>query len=243
MRAEKAAALEMAPAPAQYAPAPFWPAARRPSRALAIPPRLFERWQEHADLLAELVGAPAALIRIAEADAVVVAVASRSDGNPYAPGESMARGGLYCEIALDLRREIALSDAVGVDAGGDDRLRRCAAREHGMPAYMGSPIFRPDGTAFGTLCVLDRVPRHFESRYRRLLLKFRDAIQADVAALAAPAGHEAEDAVRGQAAILEMIAAGAPLSVTLGHLIALMEAQMAGAICSVLLLDDDGVHI
>jgi signal transduction histidine kinase len=112
-----------------------------------------------------------------------------------------------------------------------------------MAAYMGVPLARPDGAPFGTLAVLDRKPRSFSNACRRLLFQFRDTIQSDLATLAARDGGQAEETLRGQARILEMIAAGAPLAVTLGNLVSLIEGQMPDAICSILLLDEDGQHI
>ena len=56
--------------------------------------------------------------------------------------------------------------------------------------------------------------------------------------------HKNEEAFReGQSRILEMIAAGAPLSEILNRLVLLIEAQSPGMLCSVLLLSDDGNHI
>ena len=213
------------------------PLAQRRAEA-DVPPSVALRWQEMADILAEVCGAPAALVRLAEPEHLAVLIASRTPDNPYRPGARVRRGGLYCEIALDLKRHIVLTDA-----SGDPHLRLSAEREHGMLAYLGVPLVRPDGALFGTLCVLDRKPRNFEGPCRRLLLQFRDTIQSDLAALAARDDTHAEEALRGQARILEMIAAGAPLAVTLTHLIGMIEEQMPDALCSVLLLDEDGQHI
>jgi two-component system cell cycle sensor histidine kinase/response regulator CckA len=47
----------------------------------------------------------------------------------------------------------------------------------------------------------------------------------------------------GQARVLEMIATNAPLGETLAALVRLIEAQVTGLRCSILLLDDDGVHL
>jgi signal transduction histidine kinase len=48
---------------------------------------------------------------------------------------------------------------------------------------------------------------------------------------------------RGQSELLEMIAKGAPLKETLTRLMLLIESQTEGVYCSVLLLDEDGIHI
>ena len=56
--------------------------------------------------------------------------------------------------------------------------------------------------------------------------------------------HKNEGAFRiGQSRILEMIAAGAPLSEILNSLVLLIEAQSPEMLCSVLLLSADGNHI
>src|SRR5467141_608335 len=47
----------------------------------------------------------------------------------------------------------------------------------------------------------------------------------------------------GESRILEMIARDAPLEETLENLVRVVEAQFAGLLCSVLLLDDDGQHV
>ena len=47
----------------------------------------------------------------------------------------------------------------------------------------------------------------------------------------------------GQAQILEMIAINAPLEEVLVHLVRLVESQLTGIFCSVLLLEADGVHL
>ncbi|MFO0987892.1 MAG: ATP-binding protein [Alphaproteobacteria bacterium] len=204
--------------------------------AFELPPASGVRWQEIADLLAELANVPAALIRIAGPAGFEVLIASRSTGNSFVPGERRRRGGLYCEATLDLGRLLVVSDA-----GADRALRRSAEREHGMAAYMGVPLVQADGTPFGTLCVLDRKPRHFANHLSRLLMHFRGTIQADLAAITRRHEQRAEETLRGQAQILEMVAAGAPLSVTLAHLVGFIESQSPGALCSILMLDEDGV--
>lgn len=59
----------------------------------------------------------------------------------------------------------------------------------------------------------------------------------------APAAKAEDDFQVGQSRILQMIAAGAPLSEILTRLVLLIEAQSPDMLCSVLLLSDDGNHI
>jgi PAS domain S-box-containing protein len=56
--------------------------------------------------------------------------------------------------------------------------------------------------------------------------------------------HRAEILQAGQAHILEMIAVAAPLDQTLGSIALLVESlSTGGALCSILLLDEDGLHV
>ena len=52
-----------------------------------------------------------------------------------------------------------------------------------------------------------------------------------------------ETLLDGQKQILEMIATGTPLPDTLTALVRLIEAQSPGMLCSILLLDEDGIHL
>src|SRR5262245_43106924 len=47
----------------------------------------------------------------------------------------------------------------------------------------------------------------------------------------------------GQSSVLEMIAMGKPLEKTLDALVRLVEADLHGTLASILLLDNDGVHL
>src|SRR5215471_5438448 len=54
---------------------------------------------------------------------------------------------------------------------------------------------------------------------------------------------ETADLLKGQNQVLEAIARGAPVAETLDLLLRVIEAQCAGMLCSILLLDTDGVHV
>jgi two-component system cell cycle sensor histidine kinase/response regulator CckA len=52
-----------------------------------------------------------------------------------------------------------------------------------------------------------------------------------------------DSAMEAHSRVLERIASGAPLGEVMGEVVALVEQQLPGAMCSVLLLDADGVHL
>jgi hypothetical protein len=52
-----------------------------------------------------------------------------------------------------------------------------------MISYLGVPIGWPDGRIFGTICVRDNKRNEYSEAYLKLLLHFRDILQADLKSL------------------------------------------------------------
>ena len=66
-----------------------------------IPQSFISKWQEIVDLLAKIIGIPAALIMKVENDFMEVFISSKSDNNPYHVGQKEHWNGLYCETVIN----------------------------------------------------------------------------------------------------------------------------------------------
>lgn len=140
-----------------------------------IPRDTFKKWQEIVDMMAELIGIPAALImRVVESD-IEVFVSSRSDGNPYHPGdhEHLFGSGLYCETVINTKDKLLIQNALV-----DDKWKNNPDIKLDMISYLGFPIMLPDGKPFGTICVLDNKENAYSQTYENLIRSFRDIIQS-----------------------------------------------------------------
>ncbi len=134
-------------------------------------------WQEIVDTMADIMGIPAGLImRLNEPD-IEVLVSSKGQSNPYHPGdkEKVWGSGLYCETVLKSRNKLLVPNALA-----DENWKNNPDIKLQMISYMGFPILLPDGSAFGTICVLDKDENAYTDKYEKLLRKFRDLIQADL---------------------------------------------------------------
>lgn len=143
-----------------------------------VPDVILKKWQEIADLLAELFSVPAALIMRTENEYMEVFVSSNSENNPYSPGDKEHWYGLYCETVIKTQKKLVIPDATRDplwDHNPDIKL--------GMICYMGVPINYPDNSPFGTLCVLDRKEHYFSEEFHNLLLRFKNVIELDIAFL------------------------------------------------------------
>jgi signal transduction histidine kinase len=140
-----------------------------------IPDELLVKWQEIADLLAELISVPATLIMKTENEYMEVFVSSKTGGNPYHVGDKEEWYGLYCETVIKTQKQLLVPNAltdVKWDKNPDIKL--------GMVSYLGVPINFPDNTPFGTLCVLDSRENYYSTNHERLLQQFKRVLEQDL---------------------------------------------------------------
>src|SRR6056297_2980588 len=141
-----------------------------------IPDSFLKKWQEIADLLANIIQVPAALIMKVENETMEVFSASKTENNPYNIGDKEHWHGLYCETVIKTQKKLNIPNALkdkDWDKNPDLKL--------GMLAYLGFPINFPDKTPFGTLCVLDSEERQFTAEQDKILLQFKNTIELDLA--------------------------------------------------------------
>ncbi len=146
---------------------------------LTVPQITFEGWQKTADLMAELVNVPAALIMRVHRREIDVFVSSKSEGNVYEAGErAPLDSGLYCETVMDTRRELFVPGALkdpSWDHNPDIAL--------GMVSYYGLPLTWPSGEIFNTFCILDTKENPYSNKYLELMRYLRDSIQLSIASI------------------------------------------------------------
>lgn len=147
------------------------------SSQLEISEDTIKKWQNIVDIMAELIDIPTALImRLVESD-IEVFVSSRSDANPYHPGdhEHFLGSGLYCETVINTAKKLLIPNALV-----DKKWKNNPDIKLNMISYLGFPIVLPDGKAFGTICVLDNKENAYSGTFENLIENFRDIIQSQL---------------------------------------------------------------
>ncbi len=152
---------------------------------IQIPPEIIHKWQEIADIIAEIVNVPSALVMKVDPPNIKVFISSESNGNPYERGElAPLNTGLYCETVMKTRQSLLVPDArldVEWKSNPDIKL--------GMISYLGFPVAWPNGQIFGTICVLDKKGNSYNELYRKFVLQCRDVLEADLSALTRLSGE------------------------------------------------------
>lgn len=140
-----------------------------------IPEEVLKKWQEIADLLAELLSIPSALIMKTENEFMEVYISSHSENNPYHVGDKEKWYGLYCETVIKTQKKLLVPNAAtdkNWDKNPDIKL--------GMISYLGVPINFPDNSPFGTLCVLDNKENYFSTKHEKLIQQFKRVLELDL---------------------------------------------------------------
>jgi hypothetical protein len=142
---------------------------------LEVPKDILENWQEIVNILAGTIGIPAALIMRHNDPYIEVFVSSKSEGNPYHPGEKekLYGSGLYCEKVIKTQDKLLVPDALA-----DVNWKNNPDVTLNMISYLGFPILLPDGKPFGTICVLDNKHNEHSENTVKLMLKFRSMIES-----------------------------------------------------------------
>ena len=142
---------------------------------IEVPNDTSDKWQNIVDIMAKLIQIPAALImRLVEPD-IEVFVSSKSEGNPYHPGdqEHIWGSGLYCETVIKTNQKLLIPNALE-----DEDWKNNPDIKLNMISYLGFPVLLPDGKPFGTICVLDSKENAYSETYEHLIINFREIIQS-----------------------------------------------------------------
>ncbi|MEX0320286.1 MAG: LuxR C-terminal-related transcriptional regulator [Ruegeria sp.] len=144
-----------------------------------IPSVTLANWQRLVDLVGQLADVPASLIMKTEAPDHAVLVTSDHPDNPYPQGMAFRlHPKLYCQGVFQRDGELVVEDA-----SCDPDWRDNEDMEHGMSFYIGLPLKWPDGSIFGTICVLDRQRNRRALLFREGLAQFARLVEADLALL------------------------------------------------------------
>ena len=146
------------------------------AHSIEVPSEIIRRWQEFVNLLAEIMQVPSACIMRVDPPHIKIFVSSTSEGNPCEPGALDT--GPYCETVMKTGQPLLVPDALENEAWKANPHVRL-----GMISYLGVPIAWPDGNIFGTICVRDNKRNDYSEAYLKLLLHFRDILQADLKSL------------------------------------------------------------
>lgn len=142
------------------------------TRDLKIPDEVVESWQKTVNITADMMGVSAGLIMKLDPPYIEVFSSSQSEENPYQVGDRKKLNGLYCAEVIKNDDKILIPNAKKSAKWKDNPNLK-----HGMISYLGYPLKWPDGSIFGTICVLDRRENPYSQQMEELLVQFKELVE------------------------------------------------------------------
>jgi len=140
-----------------------------------VPEAYLRKWQDTIDMLAGVFDVPAGLIMRVHEEEIEVLVRSLTENNPYEAGEkAKLNTGLYCETVMSTRAPLHVPNALE-----DPVWRNNPDVELNMISYIGMPLFWPDNSVFGTVCILDEKQLNSSLNYQKLVKQIKEMIELD----------------------------------------------------------------
>lgn len=138
---------------------------------------IISAWQRLVNLMAELCGTPAGFIVQADDAEFKVVIANEKPENPYAAGSTIsANVNIFCRKVVELDSPLYEGKATENKAWADNP----EVTDDGFNTYLGYPLHWPDGSVFGTICVMDLEKSEYDERYHTLLNHFRDMAEKEL---------------------------------------------------------------
>jgi len=133
------------------------------------------KWQQTVDLLLELFDASScAVVQLRQGEFNVVTTSPKSGGllrqSQSWPRESES----FCRQVIENR------SLLYVDHAQQDEFWRQASLAVKANSYCGVPLYWPDGSPFGTLCVFDDKLTHYSATLQKVLGQLAALIMADL---------------------------------------------------------------
>ncbi|PPK98324.1 diguanylate cyclase (GGDEF)-like protein [Kineococcus xinjiangensis] len=187
--------------------------------------------------LAEVLGVPIAVINLVGTDHQCYP-AERGVG---APGTNVPDELSFCAYVVAGQAPLCVADASADPVFARNPLVQAGA----IRSFLGVPLVDEDGFALGALSVFDTRPREFSAADEAVLQTQARLVRALLAARRHEEAHRRHSRMlRLQRDVLDAIASGRPLPEVLERLAVHVEALLEGRVlCSILLLDPDGVTL
>jgi GAF domain-containing protein len=148
-------------------------------KELPTPEEIRKKWQNIVNILIRIMKVPVALVMKVDFPSFTVLQSADSQENPFKTGQEFKLpAGIYCEKTMECKGKLLIPNALN-----DPEWNKNPGIAAGMISYLGFPIFYPDKSIFGTLCVLDNKENTYSKDFEEIMLQFKEVIESHLTLL------------------------------------------------------------
>jgi len=144
---------------------------------LIISDSVIENWQRIVNVLAQTTQIQsAAVMRLVNNGNLEIFCTSENSNNPLTQGDSVSLSeDIYCETVVRNKQGLFVEDGLETE-----RWNHSPEVKSGAVSYLGEPLCWPDGSVFGTLCLIGSKSSLYNEHFHSMLLAFRYSIEAEL---------------------------------------------------------------
>lgn len=136
-----------------------------------------DKWQRTVSVMSRVFKAPAGFLVQHTSQGYQVVLSCKQKSNPYPAGAFIPSDtNIFCRKIVETRDALYVRNAK-LDPYWDTNPE---VHNDGFLSYFGLPVFWPDGTAFGTICVMDYAETNYQDEYLDLMVQLRDLVEGDL---------------------------------------------------------------
>ncbi len=143
---------------------------------IRIPTCFLTKWQQTLVLLSEIFSVPVAIITTGADNNFKILLSNNNREHPYnqreVPEEACRA---YSEKVCDSKSVLDVPNALN-----DVQWRNTFDSKQNLINYLGFPLFFPNGSVAGTICVMDTMERHYIKNQIEIFRKFAETINIDL---------------------------------------------------------------
>lgn len=150
------------------------------NRSLELTESIRLEWQSIVDLLAEIAGVKAALIKRLNYNGLENIIVNTGGDEYYQAGSIVQpiNNNVYCQKVIEEDAAVEI-----VDANQDEIWRYSSGAKKGLTNYYGLPIHNPEGQIYGTVCVLDDKSKPISPEVKEFIAKTAKMIEGNLGIL------------------------------------------------------------
>ncbi|MCG8667938.1 MAG: diguanylate cyclase [Pseudomonadales bacterium] len=147
---------------------------------VAITDEVLRKWQSIVNMVASTFCMPAGFIVRHLSEGYEVLIASTNQENPYQAGSIIPHDtNIFCRQVVLENKMLSVTNARNIP----EWTTNPEVCDDGFNTYVGFPIHNPDGSIFGTICVMDFKAEPVAQNYIDLLEQFRSVAELDLVTL------------------------------------------------------------
>jgi PAS domain S-box-containing protein len=136
---------------------------------------ILAKWQKLLNLLSQTFNIPTSLINRLDGEEISLLAINNTDTLYHFRNEKINKNPLYCKTVIESQKKLLVTSSTL-----NEQSPNHTKKDLETIAYLGYPIFLPNGNVFGSICVVDRKENSFSKEIENLIKHIKEIVELDI---------------------------------------------------------------